>query len=266
MLWSSRDGQTALDYGGETLPDERRPAFVASDDAVILNETRIGMGMDGARRPLVASSQDWSLDERTDPDAEPSEEQLHGRDRPEATGRRARHVRRARGEPRDLPVLMNDHDPNEDVLSIDPASVTGLDPGFGTVSITDDGQRLTVRVAAGASGHGGFTYAVTDGTREGGLCPSRRRWSSPSPGSTTGPAMVRRRRCLVDGPSPRSRAAAPSPSRCCPGWVDPEGDPLLLLSSRTRGVGSVAATPRGDVVYQCFHEISPLAFNFARLL
>ena len=53
-----------------------------------------------------------------------------------------------------LPVLMNDHDPNEDVLSIDPASVTGLDPGFGTVSITDDGQRLAVRVAPGATGIG----------------------------------------------------------------------------------------------------------------
>ena len=46
-----------------------------------------------------------------------------------------------------LPVLLNDHDPNEDVLSIDPASVTGLDPGFGTVTITDSGGRLAVQVA-----------------------------------------------------------------------------------------------------------------------
>ena len=53
-----------------------------------------------------------------------------------------------------LPVLMNDHDPNKDVLSIDPQSVTGLDPGFGTASITDDGQRITVHMAPGATGIG----------------------------------------------------------------------------------------------------------------
>ena len=36
-----------------------------------------------------------------------------------------------------------------------------------------------------------------------------------------------------------------------PGWVDPDGDPLLLLSvQNSSGVGSVAATPGGDVVYQ----------------
>ena len=34
--------QSPLDYGGETLGDQRRPTFVASDDAVILNETRSG--------------------------------------------------------------------------------------------------------------------------------------------------------------------------------------------------------------------------------
>ena len=36
-----------------------------------------------------------------------------------------------------------------------------------------------------------------------------------------------------------------------PGWVDPDGDPLLLLSvQNTSGAGSVAATPGGEVVYQ----------------
>ena len=37
-----RPGTIALDYGGESLGDQRRPAFVASDEAVILNETRSG--------------------------------------------------------------------------------------------------------------------------------------------------------------------------------------------------------------------------------
>ena len=150
MLWNSRTGQSALDYGGLALPDQRRPTFVASDDAVILNETRSGWVWTIPDGALVASSQDWSLDERTDPDAAPSQEQLSVVIDPkppvavaDAFGVRA-------GSLVTLPVLMNDHDPNEDVLSIDPASVTGLDPGFGTVSITDDSQRLTVSVAPGA--------------------------------------------------------------------------------------------------------------------
>ena len=69
-------GQSVLDYGERALPDQRRPTFVASDDAVILNETRTGWVWTMPDGALVASSQDWSLDERTDPDAAQSEEQL----------------------------------------------------------------------------------------------------------------------------------------------------------------------------------------------
>ena len=69
--------------------DQRRPTFVASDDAVILNETRSGWVWTVPDGALVASSQNWSLDDRTDPDAVPSEEQLTVVHRPEAAGRRA---------------------------------------------------------------------------------------------------------------------------------------------------------------------------------
>ena len=64
----------------------------------------------------MPSSQDWSLDDRTDPDAVPSEEQLTvvidpkpPVAEPDAFGVRADSLVT-------LPVLMNDHDPNEDVL------------------------------------------------------------------------------------------------------------------------------------------------------
>ena len=204
-LWSSRNGPSALDYGGDELPDDLRPTFVASDDAVILNETRTGWVWTVPDGKLVASSQDWTLDERTDPDAAPSEEQLQvvidpkpPIAEPDTFGVRA-------GSLVTLPVLMNDHDPNEDVLSIDPASVTGLDPGFGTVSITDDGQRLTVEVAPDAAGSAGFAYAVTDGTSEGGL--------SSSPVEVT-LSVVRR--------ATARRSGAASKDAWCP-WPDARG-------------------------------------------
>ena len=149
---------------------------------------------------------------------------------------------------------MNDHDPNEDVLSIDPASVTGLDPGFGTVTITDDGQRLAVRVAPGATGSATFSYAVTDGTTEGGLLSEP---TTVHPDAVADAAQLRagvvRRRALprrVAGARGRARrhgdrsgaaraGSIPRAIRCCCSSVE-----------NASGVGSVAATPGGDVVYQ----------------
>lgn len=253
-LWrSSASETTPLDYGDDTLPDERRPVFVASDQAVILNETRSGWAWTVPDGALIPSSQDWSLDDRIDPDAVPSEEQLPvvldpkpPIAEPDAFGTRP-------GSLTTLPVLMNDHDPNEDVLSIDPTSVTGLDPGFGTISITDDGQRLAVRTDPGASGSATFSYAVTDGTSQGGLLskPTTVTLTAAAASADSAPQWCGVERCLVEWPEPEVARGGTVTVPVLPGWVDPEGDPLLLLSvQNSSGIGSVAATPSGDVVFQ----------------
>lgn len=250
-LWSSRTGQSALDYGSGRLGDQRRPVFVTGDDAVILNETRSGWVWTVPGGALVASSQNWSLDDRTDPDAAPSQEQLSvvldpkpPVAVPDAFGVRAASLV-------SLPVLMNDHDPNEDVLSIDPESVTGLDPGFGVLSLTDDRQRLTVAVAPGASGTATFSYAVTDGTAEGGLRSPPATVSLTVSDADAAPQWCGVEGCLVPWPAPEVAPGGTITVPVLPGWVDPDGDPLLLLSvQNTSGVGTVAATPAGEVVYQ----------------
>lgn len=253
VLWRSNGGTVGLDYGAETLADQRRPVFVASEQAVILNETRSGWAWTVPDGALIPSSQDWSLDDRTDPDAVPSEEQLPvvidpkpPVAEPDAFGVRP-------GSLTTLPVLMNDHDPNEDVLSIDPTSVTGLDPGFGTVSITDDGQRLAVRTAPGAAGSATFSYAVTDGTAEGGLLSAATTvtLTAVAASAQSAPQWCGVERCLLEWPAPEVARGGTLTVPVLPGWVDPEGDPLFLLSVQNQsGVGSVAATPSGDVVYQ----------------
>ncbi|WES62927.1 Ig-like domain-containing protein [Microbacter sp. GSS18] len=252
-LWRSTSGSAPLDYGGGELPDQRRPVFVASDSAVILNETRTGWVWTVPDGALVASSQDWALDERTDPAAVPSDEQLSvvldpkpPVAEPDAFGVRA-------GALVTLPVLMNDHDPNEDVLSIDPESVTGLDPGFGEVSITDDGQRLAVRVAATAAGEATLQYSVTDGTADRGLrsAATTVTLTTVAESENAGPEWCGVDGCLLDWPEPEVARGGTVTVPVLPGWVDPEGDPLLLLSVENQsGIGSVAATPAGDVVYQ----------------
>ncbi|SDG35336.1 hypothetical protein SAMN04489810_0070 [Microbacterium pygmaeum] len=252
-LWRSDGAEVSLDYGGLELPDQRRPVFVASDDAVILNETRSGWVWTVPDGTLVASSQDWSLDERTDPDAEPSSEQLTvvldprpPVAEPDSFGVRAASLVT-------LPVLINDHDPNEDVLSIDAASVTPIDPAFGVVSITDDAQRLTVRVAPGASGAATFAYAVTDGTADGGLVstPATVTLTVAGAEAESAPQWCGVADCLVPWPQPEVARGGTVTVPVLPGWVDPEGDPVLLLSVQNpSGIGSVAATPSGDVIYQ----------------
>ena len=252
-LWSSESGPTGLDYGTGELADERRPTFVASDRAVILNDTRSGWAWTIPDGRLIESSQDWSLDDRTESDAVPSDDQLTvvidpkpPIAEPDAFGVRP-------GSLTSLPVLMNDHDPNEDVLSIDPASLSSLDPAFGTVSITDNGQRLAVRTTPEATGSATFSYAVTDGTATSGLFSDTTTVTLTAAAASvnTAPQWCGVERCLVEWPEPEVARGGTITVPVLPGWVDPEGDPLLLLSVENTGaVGSVAATPSGDVVYQ----------------
>lgn len=252
-LWRSDQGETDLDYGGATMPDQRRPVFVATEHAVILNETRTGWVWTVPDGALVASSQNWSLDDRTEEAAVQSEEQLSvvldpkpPIAEPDGFGVRA-------GRLNTLPVLLNDHDPNEDVLSIVADSVTGLDPGFGTLSVTDDGQRLAVRVAPGATGSATFGYTVTDGTAVDGLTSTPTTVTvtvSPSDANAA-PVWCGVDKCLHPWPTPEVAPGGTITVPVLPGWVDPDGDPLLLLSvDNPGGVGTVAATPGGDVVYQ----------------
>ena len=252
-LWRRNGGESALSFGGGTLTGDRRPSFIATRDAMILNETRSGWVWTMPDGALVPSSQDWSLDDHTDPNAGQSEQQATVVIDPkppvavaDAFGVRA-------GSLAVLPVLLNDHDPNEDVLSIDPTSVTGLDPGFGVVRLTDNGQRLTVHVAPEASGTATLSYRVSDGTSAEGL------YSEPVTVTLTTvpedenhePQWCGTADCLVQWPTPEVAVGGTVTVPVLPGWVDPDGDPLLLLSVvNESGVGAVAATPAGNVVYQ----------------
>ncbi|MFV9424411.1 Ig-like domain-containing protein [Microbacterium sp. S1037] len=252
-LWRSDAGETPLDYAGGTLPDQRRPVFVATDHAVILNETRSGWVWTVPNGTLVASSQNWSLDDRTEQAAVQSDEQLSvvldpkpPIAEPDAFGVRA-------GRLVTLPVLLNDHDPNEDVLSIVGESVTGLDPGFGELSLTDDNQRLAVRVRPEATGTATFSYAVTDGTTPDGLtsAPTTVTLTVSPEAANAAPVWCGVEKCLQPWPTPEVARGGTITVPVLPGWVDPDGDPLLLLSvDNPGGVGSVTSTPAGEVVYQ----------------
>ncbi|WOQ69325.1 Ig-like domain-containing protein [Microbacterium limosum] len=252
-LWSSAAGENALDFAGRDLGDQRRPVFLVSGGTAALNETRSGWVWEVPGGRLVPTSQDWTLDDRQDPTADDSLEQAAVVLDPRPPVAEADAFGLRQGALSVVPVLLNDHDPNEDVLSIDPASVTGLDPGFGEVTITDNGQRLAVRAAPGASGTATLTYRVTDGTASEGMFsePATVTLTIVPAGANSAPQWCGVPECLHEWPAPEVAAGGTVSVPVLTGWVDPEGDPLLLLSvTNPSGVGVVASTPAGEVVYQ----------------
>ncbi|MGC3994168.1 MAG: Ig-like domain-containing protein [Propionicimonas sp.] len=255
-LW--RDGATSeLDYAGQRLTEDAVPQFQVGSDRVILNETRSGWVWTLPDGRLVPSSQDWSLAE---PQQQDSSEQGNRAEvvldpRPPVAENDRFGVRA--GELVSLPVLLNDHDPNTDVLTIDPARVSGLDAAFGRLTLSDNDQRLAVRVAADARGSATFTYRVSDGTAADGRYSDTATVTLTVAGGTANEAPVWcPDDCLAAWPQPEVAPGGTVTVPVLDGWVDPEGDPLLVLgaTSTNRSV-SVAATPEGDVVVQ-HHDAS----------
>lgn len=252
-LWSSADGDEPLDYGGLSLGAQRRPVFTDAGNTLLLNDARSGWVWNALTGVLLPTTQDWDLDDRVETAAQVSEDEPPPvlDPRPPVAVDDAFGVRP--GALVSLPVLLNDHDPNEDVLTIDPASVAGLDPAFGTLATTDDRQRLAVRVAPDATGSASFTYVVSDGTAVDGLLSTPATVTLTVAGETQNAAPEW---CAVDGcqqtwPRPDVARGGTLTLPVLDDWVDPEGDPVVLLSaSDDSGSGQVAATPEGTVVYQ----------------
>ena len=162
VLWRSGGGESTLDYGGQQLQDPRRPVFTVSGSTAILNETRSGWVWSVPEGELIPSSQNWGLEDSSDTEAEPSDVQAEVLLDPKPPVAEADAFGVRAGSLATLPVLLNDHDPNEDVLSIDPASVIGLDAGL---RHGDHHRRRRQAGRAGRAGCLGLGHAVVPGHR-----------------------------------------------------------------------------------------------------
>jgi len=253
LLWSSTDGEQELDYAGQELGAEPIPVLRGNDSRMILNDTESGWVWTLPDGALVPSSQDWGIAAASNDDTTEEQEQasvVTERKPPVAEddqfGVRA-------GQLVSLPVLLNDHDPNEDVLTIDPASLSALPGEFGVVSITNNSQDLAVQVAAGASGSMTFQYAVTDGTQTDGLLSELATVTLTviDPSVNTAPVWCGVGECTRDWPVLQVQPGRSASVEVLRGWVDPEGDPIYLAGATNLGeIGSVATTPDGTVLFQ----------------
>ncbi len=218
------------------------PVITSNGDRAVLEETNTGMLWtvpDGTLVPVEA----WTADDPQRPSGSTTVNDASQEEPPvaedDAFGVRANAIV-------PLPVLDNDHDANaDDVLSIDPASVKGLDPSFGTVSVSADDQQLVVHVT-GSKPSASFAYRVTDGL-------------ATSPPATvtltvkTGNAApqwcdeVLRPACYLDWPSPSLAVGGTTSVDVLNGWIDPEGDAMAIAAATPEDPSApIAAIPAGD--------------------
>lgn len=249
-LWTSSDGQRTLDFAGRELGADILPEFAANGGRVILNETVSGWVWTVPTGALIASSQAWQLDDRASTEqADDVEAPLVLDPRPPVAEDDTFGVRP--GTAVRLPVLLNDHDPNQDVLSIAPGSVTAS--GFGTPVPVANDQSFMLDVAPDATGTTSFTYRVTDGTTSDGLESNTATVTlTVVPESeNAAPVWCGVPGCLAPWPTP---AIAPGGTVSLPvldGFVDPDGDPIYLSAAEVvSGSGAVTANPAGVVTFQ----------------
>lgn len=233
QMWTQAAGvrELELDTAVE-LPGEIEPAIYSNGSRAVLAEARTGMLWRVPDGQLIPVEQ-WQL--VTPPKQEIGAkvtEDVAEQQPPVAVadtfGVRA-------GEPAMLPVLLNDFDPNRrDVLTIVPESLgdesgMSLDPSFGAVEILSDGQSLSVQPSFEATGSASFSYRVTDGQLI--SEPATVTLTVVDEAVNTAPEWCAVVGCQRAWPSPE---LAPGGTLVLPileGWVDAEGDPMVLAGA-----------------------------------
>lgn len=169
VLYSTATNESvALDYNAKLLEETPVPTFQSNSDAAVLNDTVSGWAWRVPDGALIPSTQDWDIvDQKTQQTSNSAEETEVSSPKPPVAENDNFGVRS--DQVATLPVLLNDHDPNKDAISIDPDSLEGVDANFGDVRVADDGQSLVIRTTAAASGSMTIKYRVTDGTTADGL-------------------------------------------------------------------------------------------------
>ncbi|MET4639132.1 Ig-like domain-containing protein [Mycetocola sp. 2940] len=150
---------------------------------------------------------------------------------PDALGARA-------GKTSPLPVLLNDIDPNGDVLMI--SRFTPLAESSGRLDLVNNAQQLQVTLAPDAVGELQFDYTITDG--RGGSSTATVTLSVKASDDNGPPAQVRTSKASV-------AAGGRFTASTLGDWVDPDGDPFYLTQASVPAPDQVQFTPDGTVIY-----------------
>ncbi|MEN2737645.1 Ig-like domain-containing protein [Microbacterium sp. X-17] len=216
-------------------------AFRVNRDRVVLNDARSGVSwavQSGNTRidnwdDLVAKKTTQELVDQSKQDTTP---QYAKQEQPPVAVNDQFGARPGRVTP--LPVLLNDYDPNGDVLTID--SFTAIPASQGTIELTNADQLLQITLPATASGSIGFDYTISDG--RGGTATAHVTVTVRTPEENSPPVCVRPAKAVVQA---GGRVTTSTLNEC----YDPDGDPYFLAGASVPAPDTVTFTPQGQVAY-----------------
>ncbi|MFZ2963308.1 MAG: Ig-like domain-containing protein [Rhodoglobus sp.] len=137
-----------------------------------------------------------------------------------------------------LPVLLNDFDPNGDVLVI--GELVPLDEAVGRLDLINERQQVQFTLAPDAAGPVRFSYTITDG--RGGSATAEVVVTVRGEGENSAPQQVRATRITV-------ASAGRVTTQVLGDWVDPDGDAFYLTSAAVAPPDQVTSKPEGSVVF-----------------
>lgn len=138
-----------------------------------------------------------------------------------------------------LPVLLNDYDPNGDVIVI--SETTEVPERLGRVDLINRSQQLQVTLEPDARGSLSFGYTITDG--RGGTSSATVTVQIRERGENAPPRQVRTTKTTVQSGGRVS-------TQVLGDWVDPDGDAFYLVSATDAGDGDATSKPDGIVVFR----------------
>ncbi|MBC7591633.1 MAG: tandem-95 repeat protein, partial [Salinibacterium sp.] len=137
-----------------------------------------------------------------------------------------------------LPVLLNDFDPNGDVLVV--SDLIPIDEAVGRIDLINERQQIQLTLAAGVTGQVSFPYTITDG--RGASATATVVVTARGAGENSAPQQVRSTRTVV---ASGSRVT----TQVLGDWVDPDGDAFYLTNATVAAPSAVTYKPNGTVIY-----------------
>ncbi len=138
-----------------------------------------------------------------------------------------------------LPVLLNDYDPNGDVIMI--TDVTSISDSIGRLDIINDNQQVQITLSPTAKGTVSFGYSISDG--HGGTASAKVTVTVRLPTENSPPYQVRQTKAIVASGGRVTTASVLGD------WVDPDGDAFYLTAASTAAPDIVNYRPEGTVVF-----------------
>ncbi|CAN5316816.1 Ig-like domain-containing protein [soil metagenome] len=234
------DGDAGVELPLDKMSGGARLAFDVNADQAVLNDSRSGASWAVQHQgelidnwaDLIVQNEDQQQevnDQDVPPDVDPEQKPPVAVD--DAFGARP-------GRSTLLPVLLNDYDPNADVLVI--SAVDTLDESYGHLDLVTRNQQLQLTLNEGVVGPISFGYTISDG--RGGVASATVTITVRTESENSPPVPVRTTKTTVQEGGRIS-------SQVIGDWIDPDGDAFYLVGASTAEPDQVSYKPEGVVVF-----------------